>query len=209
MEVSMSTLVSSQIESRFEKELKWPDVGKIPNFPARNFPDVKEKVEMGQFDVGVDNTVANYTAAAVHKGLFRPIFIIWLNMQVILAALAVVLSIIMKDYALLLGVPLVFLSEIVSNPYNPFRGFLSKLAIVISLYALHGFYFGASSGTYLAALFIVNFWGNRGFYRHNRNLLERIALNSEKILIYLYQTGSLFLRNNMTGETYHSMNTQI
>lgn len=204
----MGTVISSEVEKRFERELRWPTVKDIPDFPARSFEEVKEKVKSNDLSVGIDYTVANYAAPAIHGPSYKPIFCVWVNMPFVLAILAIVLSVTLGNYFLLLAIPLVFMSEFLSNPYNPLSKLFGKVTFFLSLYFLHALSTGQETIAYLVAFFVVNFWSNRGFYRHNQSKLREAALSSEKIFIYLYQTGSLGLRENRTRKTYWNNNQQ-
>lgn len=193
---------TKHFEEKIVSELKWQKVEDIPNFPVSNFDEVKQKLKAGTFSIGIDFTTSNQLAQWLYGKGFSIFFTILASTPIIVAVLAVILTFVLGNYWLLIGVALGFAGQLMSNPYNPSKNFWKPVAGTLFLIFLYGLWQGKETITYLSAFFVFPFFINTYLYDMNQGKLERVALESEKIFIYLYQNGKLGLKHNESGESY-------
>jgi len=89
-----------------------------------------------------------------------------------------------------------------SNPYNPSKNFWKPIVGILFLVFLYGLWQSKETITLLSAFFVFPFFINSFLYNMNQNKLMEAALNSEKIFIFLYQTGKLGLKHNESHKSY-------
>lgn len=189
-------------EEKIAPELKWQEVGDIPNFPVSSFDEVRQKLKEGIFSVGIDFTASNQLAQWLYGKRFSIFFTILASTPIIVAILAVILAFVLGNYWLLTGIALGFAGQLTSNPYNPSKNFWKPVIGTLFLVFLYGLWQSKETIIYLSAFFVFPFFINSYLYDMNQGKLERVALESEKIFIYLYQDGKLGLKHNESGESY-------
>lgn len=189
-------------EEKIADDLKWDKIGDIPDFPFVNFDETKHDIIKGKFSLGIDFTISNQLARWIYGKKYGVFFLILAATPVIVAIFSITLAFVLSNYYLLLGVVLGFAGQFLSNPYNPIKNLFNSVVVVLFLVFLFSFWQGKETVTYLSAFFVFPFIINSYLYRMNQKKLENIALQSEKIFIYLFQNNKLSLRNNETGQTY-------
>ena len=198
----MKTIDLQSFEDDINKVLKWKRVEDIPGFPLNNFDDVKKQFSSNQYLIAVDFIEANALAEILCGKIYKLLYHILLSTPFIISILAIILALTLKKYLLLIGVPLSFLCNLLASPYNPFDFIFKYLAFIFSLIFLWALSTGREYIALLSAFFVFPFWIRRFFYFNNRNKIMKIALNREKIFIYLYQLGKLGLINKARGKQY-------
>lgn len=193
---------TKHFEEKISADLKWEKIEDIPNFPVSNFDEVKQKLKTNVFSIGIDFTTANQLAQWLYGKGFSIFFTILASTPIIVAILAVILAFVLGNYWLLIGVILGFAGQLMSNPYNPSKNFWKPVVGTLFLVFLYGLWQNKETITYLSAFFVFPFFINSYLYDMNQGKLERVALESEKIFIYLYQNGKLGLKHNENGKSY-------
>jgi hypothetical protein len=191
-----------QLEERITPQLNWKKIEEVPEFPLKSFDEVKQRVASNQFGIGLDFTTANQVAQGLYGKGYAVLFTILASVPMIGVLLAIGASIWLGNYWLLAGAPLAFIGQFLSNPYNPAKSFANGLQGVFILILLYALWQNSETATYLPLFFVVAFWVNRSLYRRNQARLIRVALQSERIFIFLYQTGKLGLKDNSTLQMY-------
>ena len=193
---------TKHFEEKISAELKWNKIDNIPDFPCSNFDEVKQKLKEKVFSIGIDFTTANQLAQWLYGKGFSIFFTILASSPIIVAILAVILAFALGNYWLLIGVVLGFAGQLMSNPYNPSKNFWKPIVGTLFLVFIYGLWQGKETITYLSAFFVFPFFINSYLYDMNQGKLERVALESETIFIYLYQNGKLGLKHNESGKSY-------
>lgn len=189
-------------EEKIAGDLKWNKIEDIPDFPLANFDEVKRGIEANKFSLGIDFTTSNQLAQWLYGQGHRFFFLILASAPIIVAILSVILAIVLSNYWLLAGVVLGFIGQFMSNPYNPSKNFWKPVVGILFLVFLYGLWQGNETISYLSAFFVFPFFINSYLYGMNQGKLERVALQSEKIFIYLFQSGKLGLRDNANGQSH-------
>src|SRR3989344_848735 len=196
-----NTIVSA-FEERIIPKLKWNKIADIPNFPLNSFEDVKRRVETNQFDLGIDFTTSNELAQWLYGQWHKFFFLILASTPIIVVIASLVLAFALGNYWLLAGVVLGFVGQFLSNPYIPSKKFWKPIVGLLFVIFVYSLWQGKETMTYLSAFFVFPFFTNSYVYRMNQGKLERVALQSEKIFIYLFQSGKLGLRDNANGQSH-------
>jgi len=192
----------SQFERQIESTLKWKKIKELPNFPIIHLEELKKKINSGEYSISIDFTTANEFARGLYGARYAIFFFVLASTPFIVATLSVILAFILKNYYLLFGIISAFAGFFLSNPYNPFKSFWKSMVGILLLVCFYGIWRDNLMITFLSGFFIIPFFVNEFIYNLNRNKLKEIALNSEKIFIFLFQNGKLRLINNKTGESY-------
>ncbi|MBI3661649.1 MAG: hypothetical protein HY234_01165 [Acidobacteria bacterium] len=87
------------------------------------------------------------------------------------------------------------------HPHRKNHPFFSTLLVLSVLIFIGAVIMGSTLSAGLAAFFAAPFLANRIFYKRNQEKLRQVALNSEKVLIYLYQLGKLGVMDS-SGKTF-------
>jgi hypothetical protein len=193
-----------KLEERIQNDLRWQRIEDVPEFPAKNFAELRKRVTLGELSLGIDYTVANQLAQWLYGRKYTLGFMALAWFPYLAMALAITLAVALKSFAWLVAVPIVFVGELGSNPHilrSVLKTFFN-LALVLSVLVFIGAaIMGSTLTAGLAAFFAAPFLANRIFYNRNKEKLRQVALNSEKVLIYLYQLGKLGVMDS-TGKTY-------
>ena len=192
----------SHLEEQITPKLKWRKIEDVPNFPLTSFEDVKRRVEANQFSIGIDFTTSNKLAQWLYGGGHKYFFLLLAASPFIIAVASLVLAFVLGDYWLLLGVVLGFAGQFLSNPYNPSRHFWKPVVGLLFLVFVYALWQSKETMTYLSAFFIFPFFINGFLYSMNQNKLKAIAMNSEKVFIFLYQIEKLGLKDNSKEKMY-------
>lgn len=193
---------TKHLEEQITPKLKWRKIEDIPDFPLNSFEDVKRRVEANQFGLGIDFTTSNELAQWLYGGGHKLFFLLLASTPIIVAIASLVLAFVLGNYWLLVGVVLGFAGQFLSNPYNPSKNFWKPIVGILFLVFVYGLWQGKETMTYLSAFFIFPFFINTFLYGMNQNKLEAVAMGSENIFIYLYQTGKLGLKDNSNEQMY-------
>lgn len=194
-------MLVGKLENRVEQDLKWKKVEDIPDFPFRNYEEAKAKIRSGEFSTGIDFSTSNQFAQWLYGGVYTFFFLTLASMPFIVAVLSVILAVWFQNYWLLFAIPLGFLAQFTSNPYNPAKGFFNLVVGVLFLIFVWRLLAGGETGPLLMAAYIFPFWINRYIYNHNQKKLGEVAMSSEKIFIFLYQNGKMGFKAP-SGQSY-------
>src|SRR3989344_4357638 len=189
------------LEKKIAGDLKWNKIENIPDFPLANFDEVKRGVEANKFSLGIDFTTSNQLAQWLYGQGHKYFFLILASTPIIVAILSIILAIVLNNYWLLAGIALGFIGQFMSNPYNPAKNFWKPIVGILFLVFLYGLWQGKETITYLPAFFVFPFFINSFVYSMNQNKLTEVALNSEKVFIFLYQAGKLGLKHNESDKS--------
>jgi hypothetical protein len=195
-------MLISQLEEKIAPELSWQKIEDIPDFPLHSMSEVKSSVEADQFTVGIDYTTSNTYATWLYGGGHKILYLILGSIPITIAIVSLVLVFVLGNYWLLFGVILGFAGQFLSNPYNPSKGFWKSVVGLLFFVLVYGLWQGKETMIYLSAFFIIPFFTHEFIYSMNQNKLIAVALDSETIFIYLYQTGELGLKDCSNGKSY-------
>lgn len=193
---------TKHLEEQITPKLKWNKIEDIPNFPLNSFADVKRRVEANQFGIGIDFTTSNEFAQWLYGGGHKLFFLLLASTPIIVAILSLVLAFVLGNYWLLIGVILGFAGQFLSNPYNPSKNFWKPVVGILFLVFVYGLWQSKETMTYLSAFFVFPFFINSFVYSMNQDKLKAVAMQSEKIFIFLYQNGKLGLKDNANDQMY-------
>jgi len=193
---------TKHLEEQITPKLKWNKIEDIPDFPLNTFEDVKRRVEANQFGVGIDFTTSNEFAQWLYGGGHKLFFLLLASTPIIVAIASLVLAFVLGNYWLLVGIVLGFAGQFLSNPYNPSKNFWKPIVGILFLVFVYGLWQGKETMTYLSAFFVFPFFINSFVYSMNQDKLKAVAMQSEKIFIFLYQNGKLGLKDNSNEQMY-------
>jgi len=190
------------IEKEITPKLKWGKIEEIPSFPAKSFEELKRMIQSQTLQIGADFSTSNLLAESLYGKAYANFhyFLTWI--PIIIAVLSLILAFILGNYWFIVGVPLSLSSMILANPYNPFKHLMTLLALILILVSGYGIWNQNETLSYLPIFFIIPFFIIRLLYNMNQKKLINTALRSEQLLIYLYQTHSLYLKDSSSGLMY-------
>lgn len=195
-------MMIEQFESEISNELKWNSVEKIPHFPMDSFTELQNAISNKTYDVGVDFTTANQLSSWIFGKVYTILYLILTWVPYIVVAASIVLSIVLNNYWLCIGIALAFFGMLVSNPYNPTKSFWSFISVCLFGIFVYGVLNKSETIALLSAFFVVPFFTNSYLYGSNAYLVRKLALNSEKVFIYLFQNNKMYLRHNATNKIH-------
>lgn len=192
----------SEIEKEINPELKWEQIGQIPNFPAQSFHELKRSIESETLKIATDFQISNRLATWLYGKTYAIFFILLSWLPYIVSIISLVLAFILKNFWLSLGLPLGISSIFFANPYNPLKNLLTILAWLSVIVFGWGLWYENDTFIYLPMFFSIPFFITRFTYNLNQQKLITTAMKSEKLLIYLYQTHNLYLMDTASQKIY-------
>ncbi len=195
-------MLANRFEQQNTPELKWNRIEDIPDFPISTYEEVKQKVASKEFLLGIDYTTANHLGQWLYGKGYTAFSYILSCAPFLVAIASPILAIILRNWWLLAGMLLGFIGQLSSNPFNPWRGFLRLIAATVFLVFIWASSQARMTVALLSAFFVFPFFINGFLYSMNQKKLYRVALDSEKIFIFLYQTGKLGLKHRESGKSY-------
>lgn len=187
---------TNYLEEKILSEIRWNKVEDIPDFPLKSFEDLQQQIEAKKFNVGIDYGISNRLAEWLYGKRYAISHYLLTWIPFIFAIVSIILALILKNYLLLLGIPFSIIAMITADPINPSRDFMTFIASLSFLLFVYGLWKGNETITYLPLFFVIPFLAIRHLFYRNQNKLIEIALNSEKLFIYLYQNNYLSLKDN-------------
>ena len=192
-----------ELENAIKDDLKWEKVSSIDvdEFPFKNYEEVKEKF-YSKYSFGIDYTVANKLAQWLYGKGHTFLFLLLASIQFLVPIASIIMAIVLSNYWLLLGVFFGPVGFFVANPYNPFRKFFNAVVFCLCLFLIYLVLEGGETLIVLIVFYILPFFVSKYIYHSNQKKLEKVALQSELIFIFLYQNKALGFRNNETGKNH-------
>lgn len=193
-------------EELISSELEWNSISEIPDFPLKDFQSLIEGILNKSFSLGIDYTMAREEAPLFYsrnKDKLLSILLVWLS-TFLIPILLIILTFMLNNYWLLLGIILSFSASFLSSPYNGYRDFGALLAGLLCFFCIYTLIQNQDTALYLSLSFIIPFVSNIVWNRSSWNKLKEVVLNSEKIFIYFYQQHKIFLNDNTNKIFYNS-----
>ncbi len=200
--MNMSKL--KDFEKIIKPELKWKSIDLIPDFPFENLEQLRYAERERIISFGIDFSAANQFASSLYGAVYTYFFLFVSATWIWTGFASIVISFILGNYWLLLGIPLAFIAFFVSNPFNPAKGFFSLINIICIGLIIYAVFYGHTTLMWFGLFFSIPFIMNRFIYKLNRDKLKSIATQSETIFLYLFEIGALGIRINRTNETIWS-----
>ena len=186
---------------------KWNSVADIPDFPFDSFDQLKAALATGMYDLGIDRGRARELYPLIARSFVAQLvreqvdaIWIWLALASIAGAL------VLRNFWLLLGIPLALLSWWLATALhfprgrsNSLRWLLGWLGIIGGIWA---FWQGsrvpscllATAGIPLVTVGIV--------YSVSVKAVRSAILESEALFLFLFEKFACTVRDNTTGRTY-------
>ena len=194
---------------RFEEliapELRWNSISEIPDFPLKDFKSLIEVILSKSFSLGIDYTMAKIEAPLFYsrnKDKLLSILLSWLS-TFLIPIFLIILTFMLNNYWLLVGIILSFSASVLSSPYNQHRDFGTLMAGLLCFFCIYTLTQNQDTAFYLSLSFIIPFVSNIFWNRSSWNKLKEVVLSSEKIFIYFYQQHKLFLHDNSNKKFYN------
>ncbi|MBI1750008.1 MAG: hypothetical protein HY234_12705 [Acidobacteria bacterium] len=108
-----------KLEERIQNDLRWQRIEDVPEFPAKNFAELRKRVTLGELSLGIDYTVANQLAQWFYGRKYTLGFMALAWFPYSAMALAIILAIALRSFAWLGALPIVLVAEFGSNPHIP------------------------------------------------------------------------------------------
>jgi len=183
-------------------------VRQIPDFPANDWEEFKQRVESHEFTLGMDYSSANHLAPDTRGGVYR----LWVAVLVAIPYLAVGLSVLgavtFSRLRILLAIPPIILAFIIANPLNPLRRAATVLCVVSLVLLGVALIRSYPTLTWLCVAFATTFIAVRALYWTNTMALRLAALASEPLFLFLFERKLCTVRDNRTGKV-HVVPTQF
>jgi len=181
---------------------KWKAVGEIPDFPFKTFEELQQAIKSRSHSLGIDSLAAAQWGTQLNSG-FKKALLIILSVGLYAVALGcVVAAILLRNYWLLAGIPIVVIMFLISETSSPLRravtaaGFLSVLASVDLL--LRGF----NTLSWLLAIGAVTFIAVRAANLINHSSFRDAVTSTETAFLYMYEKAGCTIRDNKTGRVF-------
>ena len=190
-----------------EDELPWTSVAEIADLPAASFRQVQEKIQAGEFEMGVNYTAANRVAQGLYGRGYALQVAMLASVGKILGLGLIVAAMATGDWLLLIGIPLLPFTTLAGNPYS--QASASLISFLTIGAALAGAVLGIGWITVVAVAGLMSFGARRWLYRRNQQRLTELAVESEVVFMHLFHDGLIGLRDRLTDEQYWSQEAML
>lgn len=197
-----------RLEKQISPKLRWKTIEEIPDFPLRSFSDVTHNIEEERFSIGIDYDISNQYAIWLYGPAHELFFALLVNTPFIVAIALGVLALFLRSYWPLFGIVLAFVGYLLGFPRNPLNKSFKSISVLVVLFSLLAFWRGLWPTALLSDCLALTFFIEDFVNNMNQNKLKWVALNSEKIFVFLYQNGKLGLKDNKNAKTYWNYPTR-
>ena len=192
----------TKIENKFRGLSKWKSVSEMPNFPFDSFEKLKDAVQESKYTIGIDYSAATEFASLLHSGFWKFVVIMLAFIPWIALAIAIVSSVILKNYYLLFGIPIIGVTFGVSNPLCPYRSFVSRIGYMGTICMVFVVFMNNQTLLWLLLSFVLTFWDVRIIYEINAMTLRQAVMDSESLFMYCYEKKACTIKNSQTEKVY-------
>ncbi|MGC9602607.1 MAG: hypothetical protein ABSE76_02620 [Minisyncoccia bacterium] len=185
-----------KLEEKIDNDLKWKTIEDIPNFPVSNFNEIKKKIDSKEFSLSLNPITTLEFSSNFSSGFSSLFFSLFLHTTWIVTIASIILAFVLGNYWLFLGIIVCYVAHFTSLPYVQFKKLCYLVAALLFLVFFYGIMQHKELATYLSLFFILPVLANIFLYDMSYRKLRDVSINSEKIFIYLFQTGKLMLEDN-------------
>jgi uncharacterized protein (DUF697 family) len=179
---------------------RWRTIDDVPGFPVATFADLQRELNAGRYTLGIDPSVANLMAPRMASS-GRTVVTSTLMYAPFLAALGcLIAAVALREYLLLIGLPIAAAAFLLANPLNPLKRLMSLvfwLVLLVFAAALVWNYYLLAG---ITGVFLVPFITMPFLYAMNSSLLLEKAREVEDLFLFLLERGALSMRDNSTGQ---------
>lgn len=182
----------------------WKKISEISEFPFTSFDELISSVKDGSYKIILSHTAARELSTLIRTLTGTVINLILLLIPWLFILVLIGVSIWLHNYYLFIGIPIVVLFFVISNPMMPMPGpvILNKIVLLAFFVFLIALWKEWQTAEWLIASMILPFLSNREMYRENINALYKECLNSEPLFLFLFEKYGVEVRNLLTGEEY-------
>jgi hypothetical protein len=186
-------------EKILQKKSRWKRVSDVPEFPVKNFGDLREGIKTRRYSLILDRTLVSQLAVIFGGRLGG---LVYMLLRTLMIALAVGLIFAVRA-GYLLSIWGVLISLIVLGLSSRLRWLVGAVVILTPIGLVGAI---ARKHYMLASLFVgiltplMLIWLTN---RTNRLLVRRAALGSEVSFLYMYERGVVALMDNDSKQVYY------
>ena len=182
--------------------IEWSSVGEIPGFPFEDFEQLKAAVAVRSFNIGVDSLSAARWSEQFNTRIKKSVIAGLSLLLVIAGAASVVAAFAIREYWLLVAIPIQALAFYLSHPSSPFHKWVTIGGAVSVAVFLDLLFNGLPIAAALVAYAGLTFASVRAAGYITNSAFRKALLSDEKLFLEAYSGGACTLRNNQTKAVY-------
>jgi len=182
--------------------IEWSSVGEIPGFPFEDFEQLKAAVAVRSFNIGVDSLSAARWSEQFNTRIKKSVIAGLSLLLVIAGAASVVAAFAIREYWLLVAIPIQALAFYLSHPSSPFHKWVTIGGAVSVAVFLDLLFNGLPIAAALVAYAGLTFASVRAAGYITNSAFRKALLSDEKLFLEAYSGGACTLRNNRTKAVY-------
>ena len=182
--------------------IEWSSVGEIPGFPFEDFEQLKAAVAVRSFNIGVDSLSAARWSEQFNTRIKKSVIAGLSLLLVIAGAASVVAAFAIREYWLLVAIPIQALAFYLSHPSSPFHKWVTIGGAVSVAVFLDLLFNGLPIAAALVAYAGLTFAAVRAAGYITNSAFRKALLSDEKLFLEAYSGGACTLRNNRTKAVY-------
>jgi hypothetical protein len=182
--------------------IEWSSVGEIPGFPFEDFEQLKAAVAVRSFNIGVDSLSAARWSEQFNTRIKKSVIAGLSLLLVIAGAASVVAAFAIREYWLLVAIPIQALAFYLSHPSSPFHKWVTIGGAVSVAVFLDLLFNGLPIAAALVAYAGLTFAAVRAAGYITNSAFRKALLSDEKLFLEAYSGGACTLKNNQTKAVY-------
>lgn len=182
--------------------IDWSSVGEIPGFPFEDFEQLKAAVAVRSFNIGVDSLSAARWSEQFNTRIKKSVIAGLSLLLVIAGAASVVAAFAIREYWLLVAIPIQALAFYLSHPSSPFHKWVTIGGAVSVAVFLDLLFNGLPIAAALVAYAGLTFASVRAAGYITNSAFRKALLSDEKLFLEAYSGGACTLKNNQTKAVY-------
>ena len=182
--------------------IEWSSVGEIPGFPFEDFEQLKAAVAVRSFNIGVDSLSAARWSEQFNTRIKKSVIAGLSLLLVIAGAASVVAAFAIREYWLLVAIPIQALAFYLSHPSSPFHKWVTIGGAVSVAVFLDLLFNGLPIAAALVAYAGLTFASVRAAGYITNSAFRKALLSDEKLFLEAYSGGACTLKNNQTKAVY-------
>lgn len=189
-------------EAKLRVENRWQSVSELPTFPVDDFSRLAELEATGRLTVGIDLSVARELLPRLGGPSHKLFVALVVSIPYVMALVPIGTALYYKRFDFLLSLPAVAAAFVLANPLNPYRGCVTRLAMIGLLVFLVAVARGSTLLGFVSGCALATVAAVRYLYGTSAMGLRMAVLRSEPLFLYLYQRHLCTVRDNSDGKVY-------
>lgn len=181
-------------ESKLREVIGYGNIGELPGIPVASWDVLSQQMRSGRYILAVDTSAGPF-ADQFARGWSRFLRLVIVTLPITNAVVLLVATFLLSNYWLLLGIPLLFVAQLLAPPVAVRGAGSVVLASILILLCI----FGPEIAKWIAGSMLAQFLSRKCWYRSNATVLRNQATTDEAAFVFLFSKRICSLIDTQSG----------